>query len=111
MGTYSLDLDVFAYIAVTDYDEFKQIAEDLNLRIIDIVAEAGSHLALPAQTMFQESGAAPDEQRARAAEREVEAWREQKVLYLPNFPQEKITELSDTLDYPPKGSFGAGGHV
>jgi len=104
LGTYSLDLDVFAYIAVTDYNEFKQVAEDLNLRIIDIVAEAGSNLALPAQTMFQESGVGPDEQRARAAEQEVQTWRAQNTLYLPKFPQEKITELSDTLDYPPKGS-------
>jgi len=104
LGTYSLDLEVFAYIAVTDWDEFKQVAEDLNLRIIDIVAEAGSHLALPAQTMFQESGAGPDEQRARAAEQEVQTWRVQNTLYLPKFPPEKITELSDTLDYLPKGS-------
>lgn len=107
LGTYSINLDVFAYITVTDYNEFKQVAEDLNLRIIDIVAEAGSHLALPAQTIFQESGAAPDEKRARAAEQEVEAWREQNALYLPRFPQEKITELQGSLDYPPKGSFGA----
>jgi len=104
LGTYSLDLEVFAYIAVTDYGEFKQVAEDLNLRIIDIVAEAGSNLALPAQTMFQESGVGPDEQRARAAEQEVQTWRAQNTLYLPTFPQEKITELSDTLDYPPTGS-------
>ncbi len=60
LGTYSLDLEVFAYIAVTDYEEFKQVAEDLNLRIIDIVAEGGSHLALPAHTEFQESGVGPN---------------------------------------------------
>jgi MscS family membrane protein len=104
LGTYSLDLEVFAYIAVTDYNEFKQVAEDLNLRIMDIVTEGGSHLALPAHTEFQESGVGPDEQRARAAEQEVQTWRTQNTLYLPKFPQEKITELSDTLDYPPKGS-------
>lgn len=106
-GTYSLDLDVFAYVPVTDYGEFKEIAEDLNLRIIDIVAEAGSHLALPAQTMFQESGAGRDEQRARAAGDQVKEWREQNALYLPRFPQEKIAELQGSLDYPPKGSSGA----
>ena len=104
LGTYSLDLDVFSYVAVTKYDEFKQVAEDLNLRIMDIVTEAGARLALPAHTEFHENGVGPDEQRVGAAEQEVQNWRTQNTLYLPKFPQEKIAELSDTLDYPPKGS-------
>ena len=103
-GTSSIDLDIFAYVPVIDYGEFKEIAEDLNLRIMDIIAKAGSRLALPAQIELQETGAGPDEQRARAAEQEVQTWRAQNTLYLLKFPQEKITELSDTLDYPPKGS-------
>ncbi len=106
-GTYSLDLDVFAYVPVTDYGEFKEIAEDLNLRIIDIVAEAGASLALPSQTTYREEGNGRDEQRARAAGDQVKEWREQNALYLPRFPQEKIAELQGSLDYPPKGSSGA----
>jgi MscS family membrane protein len=46
-GPSSLDLDVFAYVKATDYGEFLGIAEDLNLRIMDIVKEAGSSFAFP----------------------------------------------------------------
>jgi small-conductance mechanosensitive channel len=39
-GSSSLDLEVFSYVTVTDYGEYLEIAEDLNLRIMDIVAAA-----------------------------------------------------------------------
>jgi MscS family membrane protein len=103
-GQYSLDLDVFAYVDVTDYGEFLEIAEDLNLRIMDIVAQAGSSFAIPSQTTYLERGSKLDEQLVRAAETQVKEWRAQQALYLPNFPQEKIAELRDSLDYPPIGS-------
>ncbi len=38
-GAYSLDLDIFAYIKVNDYGEYLEVAEDLNLRIMDIVTK------------------------------------------------------------------------
>ncbi|MEJ2231697.1 MAG: hypothetical protein P8X46_11020 [Nitrospirales bacterium] len=46
----------------------------------------------------------PDEELTQAAEAQVNEWREQQALYLPNFPPEKIEELQGTLDYPPPGS-------
>ncbi len=103
-GEYSLNLDVFAYVDVTDYGEFLEIAEDLNLRIMDIVAQAGSRLAVPSQTMYLERGDKLDDQLAQAAETHVKEWREHNALYLPSFPQEKIRELAGSLDYPPTGS-------
>ena len=56
-GNSSLDLEVFSYVTVTDYGEYLEVAEDLNLRIMDIVAAAGSSFALPAQTTYLEAGA------------------------------------------------------
>lgn len=103
-GAYSLDLDVFSYVGVTDYNEYLEITEDLNLRIMDIVAAAGASLALPSQTAYLKRGTQRDDQRVQAAESEVEAWRAQQMLYLPRFPEEKITELEGTLPYPPPGS-------
>lgn len=107
-GTYSLDLEIFAYVLANDYSEFLEVAEDLNLRIMDIVAAAGSSFAFPSQTMYLENGEGLDRQRVRTAEEEVRRWRERNELYLPAFPQEKIDEMDDTLDYPPKGSAVAG---
>ena len=103
-GTSSLDLDVFSYVNVTDYGEYLEIAEDLNLRVMDIVAAAGSTFAVPSQTTYIEKGWARDRDRARAAEEKVKEWRERRELCLPRFPQEKIMEIENTLEYPPDGS-------
>jgi MscS family membrane protein len=51
-GDYSLDLEVFAYVKTRDYEEFLAIAEELNLRIMEIVAACGSALALPSQAVY-----------------------------------------------------------
>jgi MscS family membrane protein len=103
-GDYSLDLDVFAYLETTDYGEFLEIAEDLNLRIMDVLKKAGSDFALPSRTAYVESGTSPDGELARAAEASVGQWREEGQLYLPRFPQEKVSELRRSLPYPPEGS-------
>jgi MscS family membrane protein len=99
-GSSSLDLEVFSYITVTDYGEYQEVAEDLNLRIMDIVAAAGSGLALPAQITYLNEGHGPDPDRSRAVEMQVQEWQERGELWLPSFPQEKIAELDNTLPYP-----------
>ena len=102
-GSSSLDLEVFSYVNVTDYGEYLEIAEDLNLRIMDIVAAAGSSLALPSQTTYVEKGRGLDSDRAQAAEAQVKEWRERHELWLPRFPREKIIEIDSTLEYPAGG--------
>ncbi|HLK20724.1 MAG TPA: mechanosensitive ion channel family protein [Bryobacteraceae bacterium] len=49
VGTYSLDLEIFAYVLTKDGDEFNRIQQDLYLRILDAVEAAGTALALPTQ--------------------------------------------------------------
>jgi len=106
-GEFSLDLEVFAYVDVTNWDEFQQVAEDLNLRIMDVVKQAGSGIAKPAQTIHVERGERKDEEQARTAENQVRNWRQNNAMYIPSFPQDKIEELRGSLDYPPLGSPGA----
>jgi MscS family membrane protein len=106
-GEHSLDLDIFAYIDVKDYGQFLEVAEDLNLRIMDVIAKAGSNLAVPSQTTYLERGKGLNAELAREAETQVKKWRKKDELYLPGFPQEKIEELQGSLDYPPTGSPGA----
>jgi MscS family membrane protein len=89
---------------VTDYGEYLEVAEDLNLRIMDIVAASGASLALPAQTTYLEEGHGLDLDRAQAAKAQVQAWRAQRELWLPRFPREKIAEIENTLEYPADGS-------
>jgi MscS family membrane protein len=95
---------VFSYVTVSDYGEYLEIAEDMNLRIMDIIAAAGSSLAVPSQTTYLEEGRGLNADRAQAAEAQVQEWRERRELYLPRFPREKIAEIENTLDYPPDGS-------
>jgi len=50
----------------TNYFESLEIAEDLHLRIMDLVAAAGSELAIPAHIEYKTAGTGLDEDRARA---------------------------------------------
>jgi MscS family membrane protein len=59
-GEHSLDLDIFAYIPTLDFEEYLEVAEDLNLCIMDIVAKAGCALAVPTQILWMERGRRPD---------------------------------------------------
>ena len=55
----ALLIEVYAYLRTTDWAEYLGMAEALNMRILEIVAAAGTSLALPASTLYlkQESGA------------------------------------------------------
>jgi len=61
VGTYSLDLEVSAYIKTRDGDEFMNIQQELYLRILDAVEEAGTALAIPTQASISYSAARPSE--------------------------------------------------
>jgi MscS family membrane protein len=103
-GDYSLDLDVFAYIDTRDYGEYLEIAEDLNLRVMDVVKSAGTELAIPARLEYQMDKAPLDEEEIRQAEASVREWRGQRTMYLPKFPPDTIAKLRGSLDYPAVGS-------
>jgi len=55
VGTYSLDLNVFAYILTSDDGEFAQVREELLLAMLDAVKEAGTALALPTHASIEYS--------------------------------------------------------
>jgi MscS family membrane protein len=103
-GSSSLDLEVFAYVLARDYDEFLEVSEDLNLRVMDVVATAGTGFAFPSQTLYVRPDDGLDAEAARRAESAVAEWRARGELPLPGFPPERIRELDATIDYPPAGS-------
>jgi MscS family membrane protein len=57
LGSYSLDLEIFAYVLTTDGDEFLKIQQELLLKILDEVSAAGTALALPTQASVDYSTA------------------------------------------------------
>ena len=59
VGTYSLDVEVFAYIQTREGDEFMTIQQDLYLSILDAVEAAGTALAIPIQASITYSDTKP----------------------------------------------------
>jgi MscS family membrane protein len=51
-GTFSLDIDIFAYTSAHDWDDFLECQEELLFRIADIVHEAETDFAFPSQTLY-----------------------------------------------------------
>ena len=66
LGTYSLNLEVFAYGTTRDFDEFLTLQQELLLRILQAVEQAGTALAVPVQENVetQEAGRASSDGRA-----------------------------------------------
>lgn len=49
VGSYSLDLEVFAYVLTQNGDEFLEVQQDILLQILDAIKAAGTAIALPTQ--------------------------------------------------------------
>ncbi len=103
-GACSLDLEIFGYVLTSNYDEFLAIREDIYLRIMDIVEESGTAFAFPSHTAYFARDPGLDEAKRKAAEAQVEAWRQEGSLCLPDFPPETVTALNGTIEYPQRGS-------
>ena len=97
-------VEVFAYILTQDFNEFAAIREDLLLRIMDVVDNSGSGLALPAQTLYLGRDAGLAKEKADNAVQKVAELREGKKLPFPDFHKEEISSFKGSIDYPPKES-------
>ena len=51
-GAYSLDVEFFAYVGSADRLEFFAVREEIYLRIMDLIDEAGTGFAFPSQTHY-----------------------------------------------------------
>ncbi len=50
-GEYAQELELYVYIKTTDFVEYLEHREDINIRINDIIESAGAHLTVPAKTI------------------------------------------------------------
>jgi len=103
-GDCSLNVEVFAYVGTADMNEFLAVQEDINLRMMDVVAASGTGFAFPSQTLYFARDEGLDLEKSAAAAAEVEQWRATQKLPFPNFDVEFRKNRRDTLDYPPTGS-------
>ena len=67
-GSASLDLEVFAYVLLTDNAAFLEVQEEILLRIMDIIGSAGTSIALPPQTTYLAKDWKLDGERQAAAD-------------------------------------------
>lgn len=129
-GTDSLTLEVFAYVHAPDFSEFLEVQEDLNLRIMDLIAASGASFGFTARTLYpvpdfaaaaaaaSTASAAGDagpanigpasagtpRARRELAEARVREMAEAGELPLPRFPAQRIDALKGRIAYPPQGS-------
>jgi MscS family membrane protein len=103
-GAHSLDLEVFAYALTADWAEFLGIREDVFLRMMDIVERSGTGFAFPSQTLYLGRDGGLDAERTRTAEAEVEGWRADQRLPFPDFSEEMVASVEDSVPWPPEGS-------
>ena len=95
-----------AGISTRDYQEYLAIAEDINLRFIELVHEAGAAFSGPGQVLnIREFKQASDEELARV-DAELATLRDEQRLPFPDYPEDAISDMQGSIDYPPKGSPG-----
>lgn len=98
------DIEVRVNINTPDFTEFRAIREDILLRMIRIVREAGTNFAFPSQTVYLSRDRGLDTERGEEAESRVRAWAAAQQMPFPNFSADYRRRYRDTLDYPPEGS-------
>jgi MscS family membrane protein len=56
VGAYSLDIEVVGYVTTADYDEFLAIQQELLIKMLQAVEQAGTALAVPLQASLESQG-------------------------------------------------------
>ena len=100
----SLRLEITSFVLTRDSNEFNEVREDLLLRIMHIVEESGTGFAFPSQTLYFSRDSGLDKEKARAAEQQVQQWRDQHKLPFPDFAPEDKSALRGSIVYPPPES-------
>jgi len=106
-GDFSLNVAIRAYIKASNRNEFLAIQEDILLRVMRLVKQAGTGFAFPSRTLYQTRDGGLDSERQQAAEKQVREWASAHTLPFPEFAEDHRKRITDTLDYPPEGSSGA----
>jgi MscS family membrane protein len=75
-GEHSLDVELFAYVRTTEWVEFLAIREEIYLRIMELVAAAGTSFAFPSRTAYLARDHGIDAERSATAARAGAAQRE-----------------------------------
>lgn len=103
-GQSSIKITVYAYAEAIGVDEYHEIREDLLLRMMDVIEQSGTALAMPSQTVYLNRDKGPIEEKVQQATEKVQRWKDEHDLQLPSYKTERIEELKGSIKYPPEGS-------
>jgi MscS family membrane protein len=96
----SLSIEIMSYILTRDFNEFTAIREDLLLRMMDIIEDAGGGLALPSQTLYLGRDSGVEKEKAENAVKKIAELRDGKQLPFPDYHEEDISSFKGSIEYP-----------
>jgi len=99
-----ITVEIFCYILTLDGAEALAIQEDLLLRIMDLMKNAGTSLASSSQTLVRGREPGPDKERTDAVHSEVQKWRDAGEMPFPDYDPTDIARFRDSLPYPSRDS-------
>ena len=103
-GNHSLDIDIFGYVLTSNKAEFLAIREDIFLRIMSLVQDAGTQFAFPSMVYYKAKDTPQNPEKTQAAEAAVAQWRAEGNLPFPDLSWQEKANLSQSIEYPPEGS-------
>jgi MscS family membrane protein len=95
-----LSIELVSYVLTRDYNEYAAVREDLLLRMMDIMEDAGSGLALPAQTLYLSRDSGVEKEKADAAAQKIAEQRDGKKLPFPDHHKDDIASFKGSIQYP-----------
>ena len=96
-------------VKTRDFQEYLAVAEDINLRIIELVHGAGAAFSGPGQVLQVREFKQATEEDLERIQGILQKWREEDRTPFPDYSPEEIERFRGSLDYPAAGPAGVGG--
>ena len=91
-----------AGVATTDYQRYLAIAEDLNLRMIDIVHDAGAVFSGPGQVLQVRDFHKASDATLAEVEAQLDHWKASETLPFPDYTSQEKSALAGAITLPPR---------
>lgn len=101
----ALKVEITAYIKAATVEISQEVQEDILLRMMDIIAQSGTSLAYPSQTLYVARNTPLSAEKEAIVSETVKKWKENNELQLPKFDPKRAEELKGSIKYPDDGSF------
>lgn len=91
-----------AGVATTDYQRYLAVTEDLNLRMVELVHEAGAVFSGPGQVLQLRDFYQASDDTMAAVESQLSEWRDNDALPFPDYTSGEKAALRGNIELPPR---------